>query len=424
MDKFVVTGGRRLAGRVRIGGAKNAALPAMAATLLTAESVTLEDVPRLEDVKVFTAVLTELGAEVAEPAPGVLSVRCRAVKNTQTSYELVRRMRASVLAMGPLLARYGRARVPLPGGCAIGSRPIDLHLKGFAALGCSINLGHGVVEAVAPSEGLKGGGEVYLDFPSVGATENLIMAASLARGLTIIENAAEEPEVQDLAVLLNRMGARVEGAGTRIITVRGVSELGGVRHRVIPDRIEAGTFMVAAAMTEGLIGLENVVPWQLEPATAKLREMGVGVYEDGDVLFVEGPGPGHRPKATDIKTLPYPGFPTDLQPQFMALLAVSEGVGFVTETVFENRFMHVAELRRMGANVRIEGRTAIIQGSVHLAGAPAAATDLRAGAALVLAGLAAEGVTEVSHIYHIDRGYDSFETKLRGLGAQLYRLQT
>lgn len=412
-----------MAGRVRIGGAKNAALPAMAATLLTSEPTVLEDVPRLEDVRVFAAVLAELGAEVAEPAPGVLSIRCRTVKNTQTSYELVRRMRASILAMGPLLARHGRARVPLPGGCAIGSRPIDLHLKGFAALGCTVNVGHGVVEAVAPPGGLRGGGEVYLDFPSVGATENLLMAASLARGTTVIANAAEEPEVQDLAVLLNRMGAHIEGAGTRIIAVRGTSELGGVRHRIIPDRIEAGTFMVAAAMTAGLIGLENVIPWQLEPAMAKLREMGVGVHEDGDVLFVEGPAPGQRLRAADIKTLPYPGFPTDLQPQFMALLTLADGISFVVETVFENRFMHVAELRRMGANIRIEGRTAVVQGGGGLTGAPVTATDLRAGAALVLAGLAADGVTEVSHIHHIDRGYESLETKLRTLGAQLYRLQ-
>ena len=328
-------------------------------------------------------------------------------------------MRASFLVMGPLLARKGYARISQPGGCAIGTRPIDLHLKGFEALGVKIEQGHGYIEASAP-EGMTGA-NIYLDFPSVGATENIMMAAAMANGTTVLENPAEEPEIVDLANYLNQMGARVRGAGTNVITIEGVSELHGVQHSVIPDRIEAGTYMIAAAMTGGDVIIENVLPEHQKPLIAKLREAGALVEEDIDRIHVVGSG---KLKAVDIKTLPYPGFPTDMQAQMMAMLSVAEGRSKITETVFENRFMHVVELNRMGANITTEGRSAVITGPAHLTGCTVRATDLRAGAAMILAGLVAEGATEICDIYHIDRGYEEIAAKLTRLGADIKRVGT
>jgi UDP-N-acetylglucosamine 1-carboxyvinyltransferase len=329
-------------------------------------------------------------------------------------------MRASFLVMGPLLARFGRAKISLPGGCAIGTRPIDLHLKGFEALGAQVELGHGFIEARAPEGGLIGA-RFYLDFPSVGATENLMMAASLAKGQTIIENPAEEPEIVDLANYLNAMGAKIRGAGTNVIRINGVKELTGAVHQVIPDRIEAGTYMVAAAMTGGEVRVENVLIEHLKPVIAKLKEAGIKLEEDTSGVWVR---PSNREfRSVDIKTLPYPGFPTDMQAQLMALMTVAKGTSVITETVFENRFMHVDELKRMGANIKIEGRSAIVEGVTGLTGCQVKATDLRAGAALVLAALVAEGTTEIGYIHHIDRGYDDIVNKLRGLGADICRVE-
>ena len=335
----------------------------------------------------------------------------------EAPYELVRKMRASFLVMGPLLARLGHARISLPGGCAIGTRPIDLHLKGFEALGAKIEIGHGFIDASAPN-GLKGA-RIYLDFPSVGATENIIMAAALAEGTTILENPAQEPEIIDLANFLNVMGAKVRGAGTNVIKIEGVDRLHGAVYTVIPDRIEAGTYMVAAAMTGGDVYIENAICEHLKPVIAKLKEAGAIIEEDVDVVRVRA---DKRLKAVDIKTMPYPGFPTDMQAQFMAMLAVSEGVGMVTETVFENRFMHVDELKRMGATIKIDGRTSLVEGVESLTGCQVKATDLRAGAAMVLAGLVAEGTTYVGYIHHIDRGYDRLVEKLLALGADIKRV--
>ncbi|HWQ61878.1 MAG TPA: UDP-N-acetylglucosamine 1-carboxyvinyltransferase, partial [Negativicutes bacterium] len=335
----------------------------------------------------------------------------------EAPYELVRKMRASFLVMGPLLARAGQARISLPGGCAIGTRPIDLHLKGFEALGAEIVLGHGFIEA-RTRQRLKGA-RIYLDFPSVGATENIMMAACLAEGQTILENPAEEPEIVDLANYLNAMGARIRGAGTNVIRIEGVRELKGTTHAVIPDRIEAGTYMVAAAITGGDVWLENALTEHLKPVTAKLKEAGVAIEEKIDGVMVRGTA---TVKSVDIKTLPYPGFPTDMQAQFMALMTVASGTSVITETVFENRFMHVDELKRMGASIKIEGRSAIVEGVANLTGCPVKATDLRAGAALVLAGLVAEGKTEISCIHHIDRGYEDIVGKLTSLGADIARV--
>lgn len=404
-----------MSGKVTVGGAKNSALPAIAACLLTSGECVIEGVPDLVDVRIMLDVLAELGVR-AEIGPGSVRIGAREIATHEAPYELVRRMRASFLVMGPLLARVGRARISLPGGCAIGSRPIDLHLKGFEALGAEISMGYGSIEAVAPN-GLTGA-HIYLDFPSVGATENILMAATLARGTTVIENAAEEPEIVDLANLLNSMGARIRGAGTNVLKIEGVDSLGPTVHTIIPDRIEAGTFMVAAAITGGRIRVENVLAEHLKPITAKLREAGAYVEEE-DASVVAGAD--ERLRAVDIKTMPHPGFPTDLQAQFMALMATARGTSMITETVFENRFMHVDELKRMGANIKIDGRSAVVEGVEQLTGAPVKATDLRAGAALVLAGLAAEGETELMYVYHIDRGYEKLESKLSALGASIVR---
>lgn len=419
MERLIVKGGNRLVGTVKTSGAKNAVLPIIAASILGTSPSRLDEIPALEDVRTICAVLECLGIKVDASEPHTLKIDSREITSCEAPYELVRSMRASFLVMGPLLARKGYARISQPGGCAIGTRPIDLHLKGFEALGVKIEQGHGYIEASAP-EGMTGA-NIYLDFPSVGATENIMMAAAMANGTTVLENPAEEPEIVDLANYLNQMGARVRGAGTNVITIEGVSELYGVQHSVIPDRIEAGTYMIAAAMTGGDVIIENVLPEHQKPLIAKLREAGALVEEDIDRIHVVGSG---RLKAVDIKTLPYPGFPTDMQAQMMAMLSVAEGRSKITETVFENRFMHVVELNRMGANITTEGRSAVITGPAHLTGCTVRATDLRAGAAMILAGLVAEGSTEICDIYHIDRGYEEIAAKLTRLGADIKRVGT
>ena len=419
MERLIVKGGNRLVGTVKTSGAKNAVLPIIAASILGTSPSRLDEIPALEDVRTICAVLECLGIKVDASEPHTLKIDSREITSCEAPYELVRSMRASFLVMGPLLARKGYARISQPGGCAIGTRPIDLHLKGFEALGVKIEQGHGYIEASAP-EGMTGA-NIYLDFPSVGATENIMMAAAMANGTTVLENPAEEPEIVDLANYLNQMGARVRGAGTNVITIEGVSELHGVQHSVIPDRIEAGTYMIAAAMTGGDVIIENVLPEHQKPLIAKLREAGALVEEDIDRIHVVGSG---KLKAVDIKTLPYPGFPTDMQAQMMAMLSVAEGRSKITETVFENRFMHVVELNRMGANITTEGRSAVITGPAHLTGCTVRATDLRAGAAMILAGLVAEGATEICDIYHIARGYEEIAAKLTRLGADIKRVGT
>ena len=412
MAKIIVKKSNPLKGSVRIDGAKNAVLPIIAATLLAKGKSVLREVPNLKDVHVISDLLRHLGAEV-EYKGTTLTVDATNLTTYDAPYELVRKMRASFLVMGPLLARFNQTKISMPGGCAIGTRPIDLHLKGFKALGANVVMDHGFVEA--KTDRLTGS-KLYLDFPSVGATENIMMAAVLAEGTTIIENAAEEPEIVDLANFLNEMGADVRGAGTNTIRIKGVKELKATEHDVIPDRIEAATFMVAAAMTKGDITIENIILEHLKPVTAKLREAGCEIIEMDNSIRVIGP---KKLKAIDIKTLPHPGFPTDVQAQFMAMLTVAKGTGVVIETVFENRFMHVAEFNRMGANIKIEGRTAVVEGVEELNGAKVNATDLRAGAALILCGLIAEGETEIGEIYHIQRGYVDIDKKITALGGNI-----
>ncbi len=417
MAKFIVKKSAPLKGEVEISGSKNAVLPIMAATILCPEKCEIKDVPKLRDVDVMVQILTILGASVKdELKDNKLTVKAENIATTEPPYGLVSKMRASFLIMGPLLSRCGRARIPLPGGCAIGARPIDLHLKGFAAMGAKIEEGGNFVEAVA--EKLQGA-TVYLDFPSVGATENIMMAATLAEGTTIIENAAEEPEIVDLANFLNKMGAKIKGAGTDTIKIEGVEELREVTHHVIPDRIETGTFMLAAAITRGDILIKNALPDHVKPVIAKLRECGVQVDDTLDGVRVTAAD--RKLTATDIKTMPYPGFPTDMQSIFMAFLATVPGNSNVIETVFENRFMHVSELTRMGANIQTQDRSASIVGGLPLHGTQVVATDLRAGAALVLAGLVAEGTTEVDEVYHIERGYERFVDKFSKLGAKIVK---
>ncbi len=419
MEKLIIHGGHRLKGRVKISGAKNAVLPIIAATLLGQEQASLlDEVPALEDVHTIAEVLRRLGVKVTfHEETHQLHVDSTTIGCCEAPYDLVRKMRASFLIMGPLLARMGEAKISLPGGCAIGTRPIDLHLKGFEALGADIHIGHGYIEARAP-QGLKGA-RIYLDFPSVGATENILMAASMAEGQTILENPAQEPEIVDLANYLNVMGAKIRGAGTNVIKIEGRPKLMGRDYTIIPDRIEAGTYMVAAAMTRGDVFIENAISEHLKPVIAKLKEAGVALQEDVDGIRVSC---DKRTKTVDIKTMPYPGFPTDMQAQFMAMMAISEGTGMVTETVFENRFMHVDELKRMGAHIKIDGRTSVVEGVETLTGCQVKATDLRAGAAMVLAGLVADGETQVGYIHHIDRGYDDLVNKLVGLGADIQRV--
>lgn len=415
MEKIFIRGGKTLNGTVKIDGAKNAALPVLAASLLTTGANSFEEVPPLDDVITICKLLEELGCRVSWQGENQLGIDASNLATHETPYELVRKMRASILVMGPLLARLGRAKVSLPGGCNIGSRPIDLHLKGFIALGAEVIMGHGYIEAVAPR---LTGGRIYLDFPSVGATENIMMAATLAQGTTVIENAAAEPEIVDLANYLNSAGAQVRGAGTSLIRITGVDQLKGTVHTVIPDRIEAGTFIAAAAISGGRLLLKNVLVDHLKPIIAKFEEVGVKILEQDEGLLVIGNSPL---MATDIKTLPYPGFPTDMQAQMMAALTIARGTSVVTETIFENRFMHVDELKRMNANIKIEGRSAVIEGVGRLTGAPVSASDLRAGAALIVAGLAAEGVTEIGNIHHVDRGYHDLITKFKALGADIWR---
>ncbi len=416
MEKLIIQGGTPLEGRIRVSSAKNAVLPIIAATLLASTPSTLLEIPDLEDVHTICDVIASLGVKVTKDGENI-TFDASTISAVEAPYDLVRRMRASFLVMGPLLARKGEARIALPGGCAIGSRPIDLHLKAFEALGATITMGEDFVEAKAP-EGLKGN-LIYLDFPSVGATENVIMAATFAEGKTIIENAAEEPEIVDLATFLNSMGANIRGAGTDVIRIEGVKELKGAVHTVIPDRIEAGTYLIAAAMAGGNVYVENALSEHLKPVVAKLKEAGVTVEEDIDGIRVISDG---NLKATDIKTLPYPGFPTDMQAQFMAMTTIAKGKSTVMETVFENRFMHVGELQKMGASIEVDDRKAFVTGVDQLVGAEVEATDLRCGAALVCAGLAAKGVTKVGQLTHIDRGYDNLVTKLKGIGANIVRV--
>ena len=418
MEKLIVKGGNRLVGAVKTSGAKNAVLPIIAASILGTTPSHLDEVPMLEDVHTISEVLKCLGLSVeCSPEKNVLDIDSTEITSYEAPYELVRTMRASFLVMGPLLARIGKARISMPGGCAIGARPIDIHLKGFEALGVKIEQGHGYIEASAP-EGLKGT-SIYFDFPSVGATENIMMAASLAEGTTILENAAEEPEIVDLANYLNKMGAKIRGAGTDTIRIEGVDKLHGADYTIIPDRIEAGTYMIAAAMTGGDIVVENVLPEHQKPLIAKLREAGAVVEEDIDKVRVIGK---NQLKAVSIKTLPYPGFPTDMQAQMMAMMVIAEGRSKVTETVFENRFMHVVELNRMGAQISTEGRSAVIDGPCKLTGCDVRATDLRAGAAMILAGLVAEGTTRIGDLHHIDRGYENIVAKLKNMGADIERV--
>ncbi|MCU9594149.1 UDP-N-acetylglucosamine 1-carboxyvinyltransferase [Caldibacillus thermolactis] len=418
MEKIIVRGGKKLNGTVKVEGAKNAVLPVIAASLLASNGKSIiHDVPALSDVYTINEVLRYLNAEVKFENNTVYIDASREL-TSEAPFEYVRKMRASVLVMGSLLARLGRARVALPGGCAIGTRPIDQHLKGFEAMGAVVQVGNGFIDAKV--EGRLHGAKIYLDIPSVGATENIMMAATLAKGTTIIENCAKEPEIVDLANYLNSMGANVVGAGTETIRIEGVDELHGAEHTIIPDRIEAGTFITAAAITGGNVLVKGAVPEHISALIAKLKEMGVEFVEEKDGLRVIAP---EKLKAVDIKTMPYPGFPTDMQAQMMALLLTAEGTSMITETVFENRFMHVEEFRRMNANLKIEGRSVIVNGPAELQGAEVAATDLRAGAALVIAGLAADGYTRVTELKHIDRGYVNFHGKLAALGADIERVK-
>jgi UDP-N-acetylglucosamine 1-carboxyvinyltransferase len=415
VSRYIITEGTPLRGKVRVSGAKNSVLPIIAASLLTEGASIIDEVPDLNDVKIMCDLLRSLGAGV-EVGNYQLKVNPEKIVSTTAPYELVNKMRASFLVMGPLLARMGTARVSLPGGCAIGSRPVDLHLKGFASMGARIEQGHGYIEA--KTNGRLKGSKIYLDFPSVGATENIIMAAVLADGQTIIENAATEPEIVDLATYLTAMGADVKGAGTDTIRITGVRELKGANHTIIPDRIEAGTLMVAAAITGGDVIIDNVVPDHLKPISAKLREAGIEVSEELSSVRVRAV---EDLKPIDIKTHPHPGFPTDMQAQMTSLLSKAKGTSMVVETIFENRFMHISELKRMGARIKIDGRSAIIEGGNKLMGAQVRATDLRAGAALILAGLVAEGTTEITDIEHIERGYMNIDEKLRSIGANILK---
>ncbi|WP_045518745.1 UDP-N-acetylglucosamine 1-carboxyvinyltransferase [Neobacillus niacini] len=418
MEKIIVRGGQRLNGSVKVEGAKNAVLPVLAATLLASDGKSvIRDVPTLSDVYTINEVLRNLNAEVAFNNNTVVVDASRVLKE-EAPFEYVRKMRASVLVMGSLLARNGRARVALPGGCAIGSRPIDQHLKGFEAMGAKVKVGNGFIEAEV--DGRLKGAKIYLDFPSVGATENIMMAATLAQGTTIIENVAKEPEIVDLANFLNKMGANVRGAGTGTLRIEGVDVLFGAEHHIIPDRIEAGTFMVAGAITGGNVFVQGAVPEHLSSLIAKMEEMGVTIIEENDGVRVIGP---EKLKAVDIKTMPHPGFPTDMQSQMMALLLRAEGTSMITETVFENRFMHVEEFRRMNADIKIEGRSVILNGPSNLQGAEVSATDLRAAAALILTGLVSDGNTRVTELKHLDRGYVNFHGKLASLGADIERVK-
>ncbi|MGI6488407.1 MAG: UDP-N-acetylglucosamine 1-carboxyvinyltransferase [Syntrophothermaceae bacterium] len=416
---IIVRGGTPLYGEIDISPSKNAILPIIAATLLAEGDTCIPQVPDLSDVRLMCEVISHLGGEVNRRGYGVVFNNDE-IDQYEPPYELVRKMRASILVMGPLLARWGRVTISMPGGCAIGTRPIDFHLKGLAAMGASINLSGGKIEARAP--GLNGAA-IYLDFPSVGATENIMMAAALARGMTVIENAALEPEIQALAEFINAMGGKVRGAGTSLIKIEGVRQLKGTTHAIIPDRIEAGTYMVAAAAAGGEVIINQVIPEHLKAVTAKLRETGIEI-DDSIPRRIHIIARGEQPKPIYLKTMPYPGFSTDMQPQFTALLATAQGTSLVNESIFDNRFLHVRELARMGANIRVENRTAVIHGVKSLTGAQVAATDLRAGAALVIAALGTSGKTIISGCEHIDRGYENLIGKLISLGASMERYNT
>jgi UDP-N-acetylglucosamine 1-carboxyvinyltransferase len=414
MDEIVITGGNRLRGEVRISGAKNSALPILASTILGGGECVITNVPRVVDVLTMGKLLGILGAQVSHEANRAV-IKADVIHSTEAPYDLVKTMRASVLVLGPLLARWGEAKVSLPGGCAIGSRPVNLHLAGLAKLGADISIDHGYITARAKR--LKGA-RIYCDTTTVTGTENLMMAASLAEGTSVIENAAKEPEIVDLAEFLTKRGARIAGAGTDVLTIEGVRELHGADHEVIPDRIEAGTHLVAGAITDGDVTITHCRPVHLEAVLMKLREAGADIQVEAQTVRIKRNG---RLKGTDVRTLPFPGFPTDMQAQMVALMAFTEGTSVVTETVFESRFMHVEELRRMGADIRVEGNRLIVTGRPTLTGAPVMASDLRASAGLVLAGLAADGETEVQRVYHLDRGYERIEEKLRAVGAKIER---
>jgi len=417
VDKLLITGGRALAGEVRVSGAKNAALPILCAALLSEEPLALDNVPRLMDVRTMAKLLAQMGVEVREPAPGRLGVRAKTIKAPVAGYEMVKTMRAAVLVLGPLLARCGRARVSLPGGCAIGARPVDQHVKGLQAMGAEITVEHGYMNAEAKR--LRGA-RIAMDLVTVTGTENLMMAATLADGTTLLENAAREPEVVDLASCLRAMGAKIDGAGTDTIRVEGVSSLSGAKHRVMPDRIEAGTYLAAVAATGGKVRLTGAAPDTLAATIDKLREAGAKIAISASDITIEMAG---RPTSVGLTTAPYPGFATDMQAQLMALDCVGQGTGTITETIFENRFMHALELQRLGADIAIQGNTAVVRGVEHLQGATVMATDLRASASLVVAGLVAQGETRIDRIYHLDRGYEGLEQKLAGLGARIARVR-
>ncbi len=414
MDQIIIHGGRRLKGDVRISGAKNAALPILASTILGGGECVLSNMPSVVDVLTMGKLLRMLGIAVVQEGEHTVA-HAQTIASTEAPYDLVRTMRASVLVLGPLVARMGEAKVSLPGGCAIGSRPVNFHLAGLEKMGASVEIEHGYIKATARR--LRGG-RIYFDIPSVTGTENLMMAAVLAEGTTVLENAAKEPEITDLADFLVKRGARIAGAGTDMITIEGVTELHGADHDVIPDRIEAGTYLVAGAITGGEVSVERCRPEHLEPLLVKLRESGAELAEEAGRVRLKMNG---RLKGTNVRTSPHPGFPTDMQAQFVALMAVAEGTSVVTETIFESRFMHVEELRRMGADIRVEGNRVVITGKERLTGAPVMASDLRASAGLIVAGLAAEGTTEVSRVYHLDRGYERLEAKLNALGASVER---
>ena len=416
MDKIVIKGGERLVGEVEVGGSKNAALPIFAACLLTEGENILHNVPSLRDVQTIGAVLSNLGVKVGREEK-VYRIDASEVTNHEAPYDLVKTMRASILVLGPLVARLGKAIVSLPGGCAIGARPVNLHLMGLETLGAKIEIRHGYIDAAA--DGLKGA-PISFDTPTVTGTENLMMAAALAKGKTTLQNAAMEPEVVDLANVLNKMGARIKGAGTSVIEIEGVKSLQAMEHTIIPDRIEAGTLMVAAGLTRGNIRIRHCPLQHMEAMVSKLRESGMEIDQDRDGVRAVG---ARRIRSVDIKTAPHPGFPTDMQAQLMVLMSLGKGLSVISETIFENRFIHVSELKRMGADIRIQGNSAVIQGVENLSGAPVMATDLRASASLILAGLAAEGVTEVSRVYHLDRGYEGLDQKLSKLGAHIERVK-
>lgn len=414
MDQILIHGGRRLKGEVRTSGAKNAALPILASTILGGGQCALSNMPSVVDVLTMGKLLRMLGIAVAQEGEHTV-VDAQTIASTEAPYDLVRTMRASVLVLGPLVARMGEAKVSLPGGCAIGSRPVNFHLAGLEKMGASVEIEHGYIKATARR--LRGS-RIYFDIPSVTGTENLMMAAVLAEGTTVLENAAKEPEITDLAEFLVKRGARIAGAGTDMITIDGVTALHGAEHDVIPDRIEAGTYLAAGAITGGEISVERCRPEHMEPLLMKLRESGVELREEKERVHLKMQG---RLKGTNVRTSPHPGFPTDMQAQFVALMAVAEGTSVVTETIFESRFMHVEELRRMGADIRVEGNRVVITGKERLTGAPVMASDLRASAGLIVAGLAADGTTEVSRVYHLDRGYERLEDKLKALGARIER---